>query len=253
VLCKGAFLPVFPALDTSIPMRTVCDRWRRRVDHVALTGAIRDDLVNHGVPSDRIHDIPNGVPLPVDEAEVAGATHVLCVGNLSQGSAHKAFDVLIQAWSRTIRAVPEARLTVAGRGDARPWRELAERLGCGHSVEFPGYLEDREALYRDAAVFVLPSRGEGISNALLEAQSRGIPAVVSDVPGNCAVVRHMETGLIVPVGSVEDTAEAMESLLRDEALRVRLGRAARERIRENFSMDAIAGRYAGLYAELLAR
>jgi hypothetical protein len=99
--------------------------------------------------------------------------------------------------------------------------------GCTDSVEFPGYQADLTPWFQRAAIFTLPSRREGISNALLETQSAGIPAVVSDIPGNRAVVTDGETGMLVPAGNAEDLARALIHLLGNPDVRHRMGKAAR--------------------------
>ena len=120
------------------------------------------------------------------------------------------------------------------------------------TVDFIGYRTDLADWIRRAAVFVLPSRHEGISNALLEAQGAGVPAVVSDIPGNRAVVVDGETGLVVPAGDAEALARALIRLLSDPDLRRRLGAAARRRMEAEFGIAAVARQLSDLYGRLAA-
>jgi len=103
-------------------------------------------------------------------------------------------------------------------------------------------------------VFVLPSRLEGVSNALLEAMAHELAVIVGDdiLGGNREVVRHDVDGLVVPADDRRGLAEAIHRVLRDEALRSRLAAVAREAVCERFSIASVAARYRALYQELLA-
>lgn len=125
-------------------------------------------------------------------------------------------------------------LTLVGDGPERPAlerqvrdRRLAER------VRFMGYRSDPQTFLQQAAVFVLPSRFEGMPNALLEAMAAGLAVVVTDAsPGPLEVVDDGVTGLVVPSEAPQALAAALERLAVDPALRARLGAAAQTRLRQ---------------------
>jgi glycosyltransferase involved in cell wall biosynthesis len=142
-------------------------------------------------------------------------------------------------------------MVLAGGGDASPWQSLAQQLGIEKTLTFAGYRTDLEEYYLRAACLVLPSRKEGISNALLEAQGYGLPAIVSDIPGNREVVVDGVTGCIVPVGDSVRLSEAMLKIYRSPLLRKKYGKAARDRVEKNFSMDCVAVQVKRLYEDLL--
>lgn len=251
VVCKAANLPVFPILDASVPFRGSWEGWRRKINYVAMHEAIRDELIEAGVAQEKIRIIPNGVEEQREKIKPLLAREVLFVGNFSQGPAHKGFDVLLGAWQKVSSEKRDARLVMAGHGDTTPWQRLVDNLGCSDTVHFTGYVQNVNDLYRKAALFVLPSRHEGMSNALLEAQSWGVPAIVSDIPGNRAVVSDGITGLIVPVGDQKALAEAILSLLNDPDTLAEMGLRARNRIYEHFTMNRITEKYLALYDELI--
>lgn len=253
VICKAAFLPAFPSIGGDVPLGWLWNRWRRRISYIALTHEMREDLIREGVSKDCIGIVPNGVPFPEQSVPVAQNHIVLYVGNFTQRVSHKAFDVLIRGWARVIETLPEAHLIMAGSGDSSIWKALAETYRCHDNIEFAGYVSDMPTLYRRAAMLVLPSRGEGISNALLEAQASGLPAVVSDIPGNRGVVIHGETGLIVPVDDPEGLAQGILDLLADPARRSRMGVAARARIRTNFGVPVVVDRVCMQYEQMLRK
>lgn len=206
--------------------------------------------MRNAVPESKITIIPNGVSIPAQTAAVARNSHFLYIGNFSQTAAHKAFDVLLEAWAMFHQQRPAPRLLLLGGGDASPWQALARQRGCADSVDFLGYQTSLTPFFKQSCCLLLPSRKEGIANALLEAQSWGIPAIVSDIPGNRAVVAHQKNGLIVPVGDSKAFAEAMLHLHDSPELRKEYGAAARKRMEDVFALDKVADQTVALYQRL---
>lgn len=251
VICKASDMPALPRIGTAIPFYSAWDGWRRKIAYVALHQDIKKELVDCGVAAEKIFLIPNGVDIPICTAEPGHGDYVLFVGNFTQGSGHKGFDVLFKAWAKVCSQLPDARLVMAGNGDSSPWQQLVDHLGCSDNVHFAGYVHCMEDLYQQAALLTLPSLHEGMSNALLEAQAWGLPAVVSDIPGNRAVVENEITGKIVPVGDHVALAQAIIELLKDPQTRAEMGREARKRIEDQFGLDKVAGQYKALYNSLI--
>lgn len=252
VICKEATFPTLPEIGKEVPFRCKLDSLRRKAFFVAYGNESRNDLVSKGVSVERVCVIPNGVDIPVEEA-TPGNSFVLYVGNATQGAKWKSFDVLISAWSRVSALRHDARLVVVGAGSWNEWHDLALKENCGDSIDFVGPVTDVSPYYRRTALLVLPSRVEGMSNVLLEAQSHGVPVVVSDIPGNTMVVRHERTGLVVPVGDVHALTRAIVRLLDDPGERAMLGRNGRRRMRDEFSMDSVVGSYEALYLRMTAK
>jgi glycosyltransferase involved in cell wall biosynthesis len=219
---------------------------------VALNPQVRSELLAAGVEPERIVEIPNGVEdaRPRASYEVHGVARVGFVGRLH---AQKGLDTLLSAAARIRRLRPDLcfQLELLGEGpDERDLRTLAARLGIDDVVRFRGRCDDVLGELSDIDVFVLPSRAEGISNALLEAFSVGTPAVVSDLAGNRVVVEDGRNGLIVPVDEDGRLAAALIRLLDDAGLRERLGVEGRRTIERRFTISAVAGAYETLYDEL---
>jgi glycosyltransferase involved in cell wall biosynthesis len=178
--------------------------------------------------------VPN--PLVCDETVAGpqpgapvGAPFVLIVANLNRLKAH---DVLLEAFARLSPDLSHWRLAVVGDGELEETlRDQAKTLGIGSRVDWCGLVSDPFVFYRAATIFVLPSRSEGMPNALMEAMSCGLPVIVSDAsPGPLGLVRDGDTGLVVPVDDPAALARAIESLANDPALRKRLGHSARQRV-----------------------
>lgn len=183
---------------------------------------------------------PPGVEEPV----------VLAVG---RHVAQKGLDLLLQAWPAVLAAVPAARLVIAGDGPlTAALQAQAAALGVQESVRWQPPTRDVAALYRAAAVFVLPSRYEGLPLALLEAQAMGLPSVAFDCPTGPRDVLG-EDGLLVPPGDVPGLAGALVALLQDPARRVRMGQAAIARSAALFSPQRHFERWTALLAGVAAR
>ena len=204
-----------------------------------------------GVDEKNISLIPNAVICPADKAKPDKSNTVLYVGNFSQGACLKAFDVLFEAWSSVAKVLPDISLVMLGGGNIESWENLVKSLGCADSVRFLGFSSDPSPFYKDAGLFVLPSRVEGMSNALLEAMSWGLPVVVSDIPGNLAVVRDGENGTVVPVGDAGALAESIISLMNSPRLRSTMGDRGRERAGEEFNIDIVVHRLVYTYSALV--
>jgi glycosyltransferase involved in cell wall biosynthesis len=130
---------------------------------------------------------------------------------------------------------------------------LARELGIADRVTFTGRRSDIPAVLGAADVAVMPSLNEALSNVVLESMAAGAPVVATRVGGTPEALTDGATGLLVQPGDAGAIATAVSRLLDDRALACRLGRAARERIAERFSVERMVSATEDLYAELLAR
>lgn len=235
-----------------VPWRTEWKRRRMRCRFIAITSHIRHELEKAGIPANRICEVPNGVELPELIARPDENDSAIYAGNFSQGAVFKAFDVLLAAWGRVHREAPAIKLRLFGDGDLTRWKLLAERECCGDSVEFVGRSGNLQPEYLQAGYLVLPSRVEGLSNVLLESQAAGLPAIVSDIPGNLAVVCDGVNGLVVPAGDAEALAQAMLRLHCSPALRAEMGRLARDRMAATFDIGRVAEQLEQVYQKAIA-
>ncbi len=178
---------------------------------------------------------------------------ILFVGGLDRAHAFKGLDVLLRACARLSR---DTHLVIAGDGDLRSdYAAQARAQGIADRVHFLGRVSDEDLakLYRSCDVVAFPSlhRAEAFGLVALEAQACGKPVVASALPGVRIIVQHEQTGLLVEVGRVDDLAQALQRILRDESLRQRLGARAAERARD-LTWDRHVSRLLGIYHELCA-
>lgn len=239
-------------------------RWwlLRRIRRViALTPAMARELVAAGFPPERVTVIPNAVEVPEEPVSqprrASGAYRVVFTGRLST---EKALETLVDAVALLRgRGIPVQAELVGGPDpdrDATPALQDAVRAhGLQDAIHLLGPRAMVEPHLRDADAFVLPSRNEGMSNALLEAMALGMVCVVSDIPQNRALVQEGENGILFPVGDASGLARVLEAAYRDrEAGGIqarRLGDAARAAIQAGFSSDAVARRISRLYDEVV--
>jgi glycosyltransferase involved in cell wall biosynthesis len=178
-------------------------------------------------------------------------TVILSVGNLKPVKGH---DVLLEALRRCPAEAAGITLVLVG-GDYLDGtlQEWANRHLPLHDVRFVGEQADPLAWYQAADMFVLPSRWEGMSNALLEAMACGLPVIATAVGGSLDVVDHGHTGLLVTPDSPVELAEAIRRLMTDEAESAALAAAGRALVQNHFAAPVAAKRYAQRYTRLARR
>jgi glycosyltransferase involved in cell wall biosynthesis len=253
VLCKESTDPSLRPAETVVAPRRWLARGLSACALVAQTERAARYHLDHGVAADRVFVIANGVRLPPEREFPADRPMILWVGNFSQGIETKGLDLLVRAWRIVSARHPDVRLVLAGNGDPSEVQRLAASQGCLDRLECPGYLDDPASAYRSAWVFVFPSRREGLSNALLEAQGWGIPAVVSAIPGNAAVVRDGVTGFVVSLSDPETMGHRILAVLQTPDLRRRMGAAARAHIGASFDLEVTADRIVSCYETVVRR
>lgn len=138
---------------------------------------------------------------------------VISVGELSDRKGH---DHAIRGFSSFLQRLPgeqgsRCRLVIAGSGQAlRSLESLTESLGIVNQVSFAGFLKNPYPSIRQSSAFLMVSRSEGLSNALLEAMALGIPVVSTDAGGGAAeIIDHQKNGWLLPDAEPESIAEAL--------------------------------------------
>lgn len=235
---------------------------------VAPSLAIQQELAIAGYDVNRLHFIPNGVATAPDRApqrrrmarEALGTAHpVLTLGNdtrlavyTGRLSEEKGLSCLIEAWAQVLRNRSNTRLWLVGEGPIRDQlAEQIERLHIRGRCVLVGSFDSVEELLAAADLFVLPSREEGTSVALLEAMANGLPVVASDIPGNRSLITSGEHGLLVPPDDAEAMAGAIENLLNNPSRAAEFGAAARERARQHFSLSTMVDCHVELFEHCL--
>lgn len=181
-------------------------------------------------------------------AGIGCASEPVLFGTVGRLNAAKDHANLLVAMKQVCAAVPDVRLIIAGEGECRAALEAQRaRLQLESSVHFVGNRDDVPELLAGLDAFVLSSRTEGYSLALVEAAAAALPAIATDVGGNGEIVRDGVTGLLVPPEDAPALARAMFRLIEATERRAAMGQAARRWALEAGSLESMARSYESLY------
>jgi glycosyltransferase involved in cell wall biosynthesis len=232
-------------------------------DHaVSVCDAARQRFVAHGVmPARKATVVRNGIDLArfVPRNAEAGTTlrtalglpdEVVLFGTVGRLNEAKQQVRLLAAMRALVDAGVPAALVIAGDGDLRAELEAqTDSLGLRERVRLLGARNDVPDLLAAMDVFVLPSRTEGYSLALVEASAAALPIIATAVGGNAEIVRDGVTGIIVPAGDDARLVAAMRELALDAPRRAALGAQARAWALREGSLDAMCDGYERLYGQ----
>ncbi len=206
----------------------------------------RTDVIPSGVDTDRFRPSADRIAAKARLGLDVGRPLIGTVGRLEP---RKGTATLIAALATLRAGGRDASLVVVGDGPLRS--ELvatAARLGLASHVQMLGDRADIEDILAAVDVFVLPSRTEGMSNALLEAMAMALPVVATAVGGTPEVIAEGESGLLVPPDDPSAMAAATARLLDDRPSAARLGAAARQAVEERFGARSMVRRLEAVYA-----
>jgi glycosyltransferase involved in cell wall biosynthesis len=232
---------------------------------VAINSEIEQELLEDGFTRKQVIRIPNGISLDHVSMKknyaVFSKVNLISVGRLDP---QKGFDILIEAVSNISRFHYHCNIFGGGR-EKDALEELKAQKGLGQTVTLHGIVFDLPQHLPDKDVFILASRAEGLSNALLEAMATGMPCITTNIGGNRDLVAPERESVSIPQGeylvgsngvlvNVDDAVgllKAIERLGTDQNLRHSLGVQARRWVLENCSLESVTERYLLLYGELL--
>lgn len=222
--------------------------------------AVSDRVRQHCVDVDqidplRVCTIYNGLDLPASlpAHRSEGIFSVITVGNIRRVKGH---DLFLRAAALVLEEHPETRFSIAGdvlEPDYYQQLEgLVRDLGLGDRFQFTGGVRDTLQHLQQADLFVLPSRSEGFSNAILEAMACGLPVIATDVGGNAEAVQDGVNGFVIKAEDTEALAARIGRLAGDRDEARRLGAAGRLLAETRFSTGAMMRQISSAYRELIA-
>lgn len=226
--------------------------------YVCVSQAVAAFSARSGLPADRLLVIPNGVETarfeqaePLDLAELGlepGRRAITYVGRLDRQKGTAELLEHAPAWTELL---PDHDLLLVGTGPtAGKLRGLARRVGIGDRVHFAGWRDDVPRILRASDLFVLPSRWEGMPNALLEAMAAGLPVVATDVEGVRELLGPAASEQVVAPADWLGLSNRIVELAGDRERASRLGRANQSRAGE-FSWTAMVAGYESLFTSFL--
>jgi glycosyltransferase involved in cell wall biosynthesis len=238
------------------------NRWADRI--VANSEEVRRfTLAAEKPPPAKVLTIPNGIEIgrmaagngARFRAALGLPDSAFLIGSSGTVKPVKGHDILFEACLPLLREHPNVVVLVAGSADsnlARALRERAASAGVEDRFRLLGIREDVPDFLAALDLFVLPSRSEGMSNALIEAMAAGKPCVATRVGGNAEALADGETGRVVPPENPESLRAAVAELLADPGSRAALGDRARERAAREYDLPVMLERTQALYAAVLA-
>lgn len=247
--------------STAVKVYDALDRLclRRYKAIAAVSEAIRTQAVESGMDAAKVTLIQNGIDWkPFAECRAIERqnpdNHPLTVGFAARLATEKGTDLLMQAISLVVKELPSTQFKVAGDGPERAAIEHSIReQNLSGNVTLLGRHEDMPGFFASIDVLFSSSRAEGLPMALLEGMASGAPIVATAVGDVPAIVRNEVTGLLVPSGDVQAMAAALIRLLKDSALRKKLGDAAQTFVKTEFSAERMTQAYRMFYERALAK
>jgi glycosyltransferase involved in cell wall biosynthesis len=247
------------------PLRESLNRWTSPLADrvIAVCELARQvEIERANVPPNHVLTIYNGLDAAAFDVSDADGLRIRrsfeipppapLVGSVGRLHVQKDFHTLLTAMTYVRKCLPDVRLLIVGDGDLRDALEdRARAFGLAESVTFAGHRDDIPQILAALDVFTLPSRWEGLPNAVLEAMAAGLPVVATHVGGVPELVVDAETGLLVPPQDPAALSRALLTLLENSDLRREMGRAGRDRVRACFSIDRMVQDTAQLYDTLL--
>jgi glycosyltransferase involved in cell wall biosynthesis len=223
----------------------------------------KDEFKAIGFPESKIQYIPNGIEPPPDgKNNYEEARTVITTVRLDP---QKGIDILLKAWHKVTLGQKGLKLLILGQGPRElELKDLVKALRIEESVQFIGLVSNVGDYMEEADIFVLPSRAEGMSNALIEAMSFGLSCIATKISGNIELMDLnpdqivsegdffvAKNGIFINPDDVEGLAKALLYLIHNAEARKEVGVHGRSHIQNQFSIDSIADRYVALYRSLL--
>jgi glycosyltransferase involved in cell wall biosynthesis len=237
----------------------------RRADRIITVSQFTRRDISHayGIPESRIEVIyhgarPENYVLP-EEARlrlrsnlgIESQPMILFVGRLVP---RKGVDILLRALPQVIKEM-DAKLVLAGSGNQKDYRRLAQALNIPDKVIFLGHVPDDtlSLLYSSCDLFVLPSRLEGLGIVVLEAMAAGKPVIATNAGGIPELVETGHNGILIEAGEAEELASAITRVLGDKSLARAIGKNNTSKVREHYSWEVAARKAVHLYSDLIKK
>jgi glycosyltransferase involved in cell wall biosynthesis len=228
--------------------RHAFSKWKyRQVDvFIAASHLVAGMLKTDGIPAEAIETVHDGVDIDRIDRQTPVDAHAAfwlprgapVVGNVAALVAHKGQRFLVGAAALVTREVPDARFLIIGEGELRaPLERQIRDVGLERHVLLPGFRSDVLGLQSSFDVFAMSSVTEGLGSAMLDAMAGSRAVAATRAGGIPEAIDDGKQGLLVPPHDESALAQAIVRLLRDPALRLSLGAAARQRIVEDFSVE----------------
>lgn len=221
--------------------------------YTVQTNTAKNELMKKlRAPKNKFVVIPNGIDLAKYDFEIDILTKknelqidpsniiIACVGKLRAGKGH---EYLLEAFESVYKQNQEVTLLIVGGGEKiNSLRSQISSYESKNNVHFLGDRTDVGEILKVSDIFVLPTLGEGMSNAILEAMASGLPVITTNISANKNIIENGETGILVPTENSEAIYKAIKILIESPEMRKRLGQEAKKEILEKYNTPIIASK-----------
>jgi glycosyltransferase involved in cell wall biosynthesis len=226
---------------------------------IAVSRAVKINLIETGVPADMINIIHNGIdlsslesPKPVLRSKYKIPIDTPVVGIVARLVIEKGYEYALRAIKYVKKEYPNVLLVVVGDGPQEHYlKSLCNELDLTKNVIFLGYKQNVENIVADFDVFVLPSVSEGLGLAMLEAMAIERPVIATEVGGIPEVIKHKYNGMLVPPKDEKALADYIIHVLSSPDEARTMGKNAKITIIERFSAKSMAKKTSDIYEEIL--
>lgn len=242
---RAAYL--FKKTKTPVPKIAVCHvqgHYNFGSDAIiAITEAMRGEIIAAGVSGDKVFTVPNMLPIPAQcTYQEPKQREVPIIGVCARFVAMKGIDVFLAALAELKKRAISFKAEIAGDG---PDKELYLKLITDYHIEkevtLLGWVNDRHAFYNNIDIFCLPSRKEAFGLVILESMMHSLPAVLTDLPGPREIIANSESALFTPSEDAISMADCLEQLILNRELSKQLAQNAFNRVHD-FSIASIGPR-----------
>ena len=203
----------------------------------------------YGFSDKKLETIHNGILLPPDVVEQkSGILHIGSAGRLFPV---KGYIFFIDIAAKVVEKNDQVQFVIAGQGpEQKRLKRAIDKQGLQDRFTLLGHVDGMEGFYRSLDVYVNTSVHEGIPMSVLEAMGHGLPVIVPDVGGFSEIIVDGECGYLVAERSADLFAQKILDLV-DLEPRIKMAAAARKRVEQLFSQNAMAEKYYQLYDKLM--
>lgn len=236
----------------------------------AISPEIASEWISSGIPSNKVHLIPNSVdtsrfiPVGADQKSLLrrklnlprNATIAIYTGRLVS---YKGLPLLLKVWDQIRRRHPDVMLILAGTGGLdihnceHELQEYVSANGLQQHVMFTGAVQNIPEYLQASNVFAFPTENDAFPSSVVEAMACGLPVVTTPVGAIKTIIANQENGLLVEPAHEQKLFEALHVLICDPVLSARLGQAGMQTVLDRYSSEAATAKYLALFEMISGR